>query len=217
MISGLVSKIRLMRKGGVNIPLCLLRYACYRMRGKWIVAHQNARIAGINRIEVNGRLWVGTAFVGFLNNKDHTYLNVRGHLKVNGNVDIGKGSRFDIGPGAVCDLSSCYITGSARFVIMHGLRVGKGCAISWDTEFLDEDFHSLDYDGRRVVEDPAIAIGDRVWIGSGAKILKGTRISAGSVVGANSLVSGVFEEENVLIAGNPARVVKHGVSWGKRV
>ncbi len=187
----------------------------YRARGKFIVAHQNAQIRGVENIDVDGRLWVGIAFVGFLNNRDHTYLHIRGRFKARGHVDIGKGSRMDIGPGALLEMSNCHVTGSARFVITHGLSMGSGCAISWGTEFLDEDFHSLDYEGRRPPGDPRIVIGDRVWIGSGAKILKGTRIAAGSVVAANSLVSGVFEEENVLIAGNPARVIRHGVCWEK--
>jgi acetyltransferase-like isoleucine patch superfamily enzyme len=213
--SSLWAVIGAARRGGANVPVCLARHAYYRLGGRWIVAHPNARIRGLGNIDVAGRLWVGTLFIGFLDNADHTYLHVRGRLKIRGNVNLGKGTRMDIGPGAVCELGSCYVSGLTRFIIMHGLRIGSGCAIAWDVEFLDEDFHTLEYPGRREVADPRIVIGDRVWIGSGAKILKGARIAAGSVVAANALVTGRFEEENVLIAGNPARVVRTGVSWGR--
>ena len=212
----LVSVAMRARRGGASLPHCLIRHGYYLARGKWIFAHQNTRIRGLENIDVVGQLWIGTLVVGFLSNFDHSYLNVRGRLNIRGNVNLGKGTRLDIGKGAVCELGTCYVSGMTRLIVMHGLTIGNGCSISWDVEFLDEDFHSLDYPGRKEVGDPRIVVGDHVWIGSGAKILKGSRIGAGSVVAANSLVNGAFDEENVLIAGNPARIVRRDVSWGPR-
>ncbi|MEJ7665610.1 MAG: hypothetical protein WKG07_41865 [Hymenobacter sp.] len=58
-----------------------------------------------------------------------------------------------------------------------------------------------------------IVLGDRVWIGSRVSIFKGTVIPSGCVVASNSVVKGVFTEENALLAGNPAKVVKRNVQW----
>ena len=44
-------------------------------------------------------------------------------------------------------------------------------------------------------------------------ILKGAKISDGSVVGAMSLVNKKFEEENIVLAGVPARKIRGNVSW----
>ncbi|MBI1195412.1 MAG: hypothetical protein GC138_06175 [Gammaproteobacteria bacterium] len=177
MFSSLIARARRLRLAGTNLTLCLPRHAYYRVHGKWIFAHQNTCIRGLANIDVRGRLWLGTLFIGFLNNHDHTYLNIRGHLRIKGNVNLGKGCRLDIGPNAVCEFGSCYVSGMTRFIIQHGLIVGGGCAIAWDVEFLDSDFHSLEYEGKRTIDDPRILIGERVWIGSGVKVLKGTRIA----------------------------------------
>ena len=52
-----------------------------------------------------------------------------------------------------------------------------------------------------------VFIGDKTWIGDNACILPGTRIGRGSVVGANSVVRGVFPDYCVIV-GSPARIVK---------
>ena len=50
-------------------------------------------------------------------------------------------------------------------------------------------------------------IGDNVWLGDHCVILKGVTIGENSVVGANAVVSRDVPA-NVVVAGNPARVVK---------
>ena len=52
-----------------------------------------------------------------------------------------------------------------------------------------------------------VSIGDKTWIGDNVCILPGTRIGRGSVVGANSVVRGVFPDYCVIV-GAPARIVK---------
>lgn len=214
MFGTIVSRVRALQLGGANLLVCFPRYVFYRMCGKHIFAHQNTKIVGLKNIVTHGPLWLGTLYIGFLNNNDHTFLNIRGRLVIKGNVNLGKGCRLDIGPKAVCELGSCYISGISRLIVQHGLIIGEGCAIAWDVEILDSDLHSLDYEGKRAISDPRIVLGERVWIGSGAKILKGARVASGSVIAANSVVNGVFDEENVLIAGSPARVVRRNVRWG---
>ncbi|MDQ0222713.1 sugar O-acetyltransferase [Streptococcus moroccensis] len=52
-----------------------------------------------------------------------------------------------------------------------------------------------------------ITIGDNVWIGGGAIILPGVTLGDNVVVGAGAVVTKSFGD-NVLIAGNPARIIK---------
>lgn len=52
-----------------------------------------------------------------------------------------------------------------------------------------------------------ITIGDNVWIGGGAMILAGVTLGDNVVVGAGSVVTKSFGD-NVVIAGNPARIIK---------
>ena len=53
-----------------------------------------------------------------------------------------------------------------------------------------------------------ITIGDNVWIGGGVTIVPGVTIGDNVVIGAGSVVTKSFPD-NCLIAGNPARIIKH--------
>jgi acetyltransferase-like isoleucine patch superfamily enzyme len=196
----------------VNIPLFLLKSAYYHLFSKSIFAHHSTTISGIRNIETHGQLFLGTQEVAFLNKHDRTFLNIRGKLVIRGTVQIGKGCRLAISKGAICTLNECGVTGQTNLIIAHGLDIGKGSIVGWGSELVDEDFHAIDYEGKRE-EDRAIVIGEHVWIGSHVKILKGVHIGDNSVVAANAVVTKSFEENNVLIAGNPAQIIKRGINW----
>ena len=96
---------------------------------------------------------------------------------------------------------------------MHNLKIGENCAISWNCQFLDEDFHQFDYEGKKEIKNNAIEIGSKVWIGSNVSLYKGVRIPNGSIIASDSVVKGTFDDENILIAGNPAKIIKRNVKW----
>lgn len=94
------------------------------------------------------------------------------------------------------------------------IQIGAGALFSNNIEVHSTDYHGIyDNTGKRINPDEDIVIGNNVWIGLGCKILKGAAIQAGSVVGAGSLVTRKFNEENVILAGNPARIIKHNIIW----
>lgn len=85
---------------------------------------------------------------------------------------------------------------------------------------MDNNFHPINADERlKLLNDvhggdatdliPAkeIVIGKNCFIGCNAIILKDTVVGDGCVVGAGAVVSGKFEDNRV-IAGNPARVIR---------
>ncbi|MBG6109882.1 acetyltransferase-like isoleucine patch superfamily enzyme [Flavobacterium sp. CG_9.10] len=96
---------------------------------------------------------------------------------------------------------------------MHNLTIGDNCTISWDCQFLDEDFHEICYQGKKQQQNNSISIVNNVWIGCGVKIYKGAVIPSGRVIASNSIVKGIFTSKNTLIGGNPAKVVKEDISW----
>lgn len=193
--------------------MALLRHFYFRARGKKIITSNRVRIQGLENIYPGEYLTIGLSHYGFMSPKDRTFLNVEGKLIFEGRFTIGKGCRFDVGDEATVKFKSGYISPNTDFVIVHGMTVGDGCAISWGCQFLDEDFHELHYKGRTEPEDPSIRIGANVWIGSRVTVLKGAVIPAGCVVASNSVVNKAFTEENCLLGGNPAKVLRRDVKW----
>lgn len=201
-----------LRKGGTSLWGLGLNAIRFKLAGKNIRTDFKTKISGLSNIHTLARLEIGTEYVGFVAPFDRTWLKVEGRLEVHGDFTLGRGCRVDVGPKGKLILHGGRITANTTIIAMHHVEIGSGCAIAWGVEFLDADFHSLRYEGQ-VERDPSIVIGDHVWIGSHAKILKGVRIGNGCVIAANSLVTKSFPGERLLIGGNPARVLRENIDW----
>lgn len=200
-------------RGSVFI-ITLIKYYWYKIKcQKNILAHHNATIVGVKNIISKYNLEIGMGKIGFSHKNDVTLLNIQGKLKINGNYSIGRGCRIDIAKNADVTIGNGgYINVNSNLIIMNGLTIGDNTIISWNCEFLDDDFHEINYEGKKEY-NKKIIIGSNVWIGSGVKIYQGTVITNGSVVAANSVVKGVFTEEKILIAGFPAKKIKENITW----
>jgi NDP-sugar pyrophosphorylase family protein len=84
------------------------------------------------------------------------------------------------------------------------IKIGNHVRCGANTLITDSDWH---LDDPRSGEPKEIIIEDNVWLGEGAKILKGVIIGKNSVIGAGSIVTKNIPP-NVIAAGNPCRVIK---------
>ena len=115
------------------------------------------------------------------------------------------GGKIEFG-SHVC-MSGCTLYSVDSITIGQYTDIGSGCKI------FDTDFHPLSYSHRFPKEQKdkikhrPILIGNGCFIGANSIILKGTKLGDNVVVGAGSVVSGTFPD-NVIIAGNPARIIK---------
>jgi acetyltransferase-like isoleucine patch superfamily enzyme len=208
----LIKLIRMCKESDSSLPMVILSHLYYKLRGKTIVANNRVIIKGLKNIKTGGLVHIGMSHIGFMHKYDRTLLNISGNLEFRSKCSIGKGCRFDIGTGAVARFGEGMMNANVNFIIMHGLQVGDGFLISWGCEFLDEDFHEIDFPGKKQ-KGNKIVIGDHVWIGANVTVLKGSRIPSGCVVASGSIVASAFDTENALIAGNPARIIKENVTW----
>ncbi|HWK03614.1 MAG TPA: acyltransferase [Puia sp.] len=202
------------RKSGSVFIIVMARFIIYKLiYKKEILAHQRVSIRGVKNIDTKSKLEIGVNYVGFMHKSDKTYLNIDGKLALKGNCSIGRGCRFDIGRDAVVTIGgNAFINVNTNFIISHNLTIGDDCVISWNCQFLDDDFHEIGYEGKKNTAD-SIVIGQHVWIGCGVSIYKGTVIPDGCVIASNSVIRGKFHVKNAIIGGNPARVIRENIVW----
>ena len=96
--------------------------------------------------------------------------------------------------------------------------VGSDCLWSNGT-VTTSDYHSIIdvSSGSRINAAQDVIIGNRVWCGLDFLILKGVQIGNDSVLAAKSVVTQGSYPNNVVLAGNPARVVRDNISWDFRL
>jgi acetyltransferase-like isoleucine patch superfamily enzyme len=105
------------------------------------------------------------------------------------------------------------INPNSRILCAHSIVIGCDCAISWRVTIFDFiGGHAVRVDGRELDDVAPVIVEDRVLVGAGATILRGVRVGEGAVIGAGSIVTADVPP-GALVAGNPARVVSHDVSW----
>ncbi len=127
-------------------------------------------------------------------------------------VEIGRRNTIDH-----TDIDSHTYTG--EFCIIKYCHIGKYCAISWNVSIggANHDIHSLSITPlSRIYEDEMLTyrsfldqgvdIGNDVWIGAGAHVLRGVKIGDGSIVAANAVVTHNVEPYSI-VAGVPAKKI----------
>ncbi|GGI20996.1 hypothetical protein GCM10008066_26800 [Oxalicibacterium faecigallinarum] len=95
------------------------------------------------------------------------------------------------------------------------ITIGTDCMFSYDIEMRTTDGHSLvDIANRQRINPPEdIVIGDHVWVGKGVTILKGTIVASNNMIGASALLNRPYKEEQTVLAGSPAKVIKQAITW----
>ena len=129
-------------------------------------------------------------------------------------TDLEIGERFKIWQGHRKTLISgwgrlrigdrVFINSGAVVIAVKEIVIGDDVALANEVYVMDSNSHGVE--GRDHVEAP-VHIGDGSWIGARALILPGVTIGKRVVVAAGSVVTRDVPDE-VLVAGNPARVVR---------
>lgn len=182
-----------------------------RIQLKWrekVVLGKELQILGqspIMKIPQNGKIIIGDRVVI---NSDFVHSNTA----LTNPVKFVTGIKGTIQIGDNCDLNGTCL------VAYDKIEIGNYCQIASSTLISDTDFHPVNSKFRLLqmkglsfphneVNKKPIKIGNNVWIGWGATILKGVTIGDNSIIGAGSVVLKDVPP-NVLVGGNPAKVIK---------
>jgi acetyltransferase-like isoleucine patch superfamily enzyme len=129
------------------------------------------------------------------------------HVEYNSQIHIGQ--ECHLNTSGLRMIANCSYGKPAKIIMGDNVLAGVNCLIR------TSDGHTMINPETKEPLNPAedVIIEDNVWITSNCTILKGSHISKGSIIGACSLVNKKFDEENVVIAGTPAKIIKHNVTW----
>jgi acetyltransferase-like isoleucine patch superfamily enzyme len=102
----------------------------------------------------------------------------------------------------------CLISPGVKIQAARSIDIGNNCMIGADASISDSDWHGL-YNRLRPFgrATQPVKLHDNVWVGERAIICKGVTIGENSVIGAGAVVTKDVEA-NVVVAGNPAKVIK---------
>lgn len=152
----------------------------------------------------------------------------RGHIRIGKNVLIN--SRESANPGMGGNPRTVFSVPTGELEIgddvgMSGVSIlcadrvtiGNHVLLGGGVRIMDSDAHSLDYEkrGKGALDVPVtrpVEIGDDVFVGAHAMILKGVIIGSKAIIGAGSVVTHNVPDGEIW-AGNPAR--KIGMAPGK--
>ena len=103
-------------------------------------------------------------------------------------------------------LASFSISGHCYIQAINGIKLGKNFLFAPGIKLISAN-HNMK-NPKKIEEKDSIVIGDNVWLGSNVIILPGVKLGNNCIVGAGSVVTKSFDKNDLVIAGNPARIIK---------
>lgn len=131
----------------------------------------------------------------------------------NAHIHIGRNTSFES-------------TSITTFNSNSSVEIGERCMFSFGINVYNTDGHPImdAASGKIINKVKRLKIGNHVWVGYNATILKNTFIPDDCVVGWGAVVSSQYTPppthkhskkdcRGFVIAGNPAKIVKNGITW----
>ena len=167
------------------VPLLKIKNLIYKLSGAFLYYFYNHCVTNIPVYKIR-----------------HLYLKNILQIKISNSASIHMGcfftgNKISVGDNSVIN-RNCYLDGREGIQIGANISISPECYIlSLSHQVNDEHFSTI---GKKVV------IEDYCWVGVRGIVLPGVHLSKGCVVGAGSVVTKSFKE-NQIIAGSPAKII----------
>lgn len=167
-------------------------------------------MGGKSQIILKGSLFLGETSINGSNRETTVRMDENSLLQVNGGFSVFYGGDIILFKNAKLVLGSGFFNSNVKIRCTEEITIGNNVAISHDVTIMDSDAHEIKDDDYQKTKP--IHIGNHVWIGTRATILKGVTIGDGSIIAAGSVVTKNVPS-NTIVAGVPAKVIKQNVLW----
>lgn len=137
-------------------------------------------------------------------------LHIKSGVKINGSFleIVGDDCSIIIGENSIIG-DGCYLSAKEKNIT---LTIGKECMLSRNAKLMTSDGHPVFQEGTIINSAKNITLGYKVWIADDVTVLKGVEIGNDSVIGIGSVLTKSTPAFSIAV-GNPAKVVKEGISW----
>jgi len=197
----------------------LRRYILCKNGGKIGWHHKTNIIFRNSKIEINGgKLLIGINF-GYFDGGgiDPAIDNCRiqmfdGSLITNGDVSLYPGVTLLINGGKISIGNNTRVNAFSKLISSQEIKIGSDCLIAQNVMIRDNDGHKIGTKEENKNWIKPVNIGNNVWIGERATILKGVTIGDGAVIAAGSVVTQDVAPKTI-VAGVPAKEIKSEIVW----
>lgn len=197
-------------KQAIKLPIWIYfrsKFSCYR-----------------GGVKLPSQVWPAMIRIGFSVDysksfSDMTLFRVEkeGQCIFEGSAHLGRGTKIAVHKGADLILGDNFaISASSTIKCFKHIKMGKDILFAWDCLVMDSDGHQIfDEDGKLLNPNMEIIFGDKIWLGCGVTVLKGSNIPDNCVIGANTMIAGGKFSPNSIITGNPPQSRKKIIKWVK--
>jgi acetyltransferase-like isoleucine patch superfamily enzyme len=146
----------------------------------------------------------------FLGRRLELKVEPRGVIRFGRFVWIGDGTKIRCHEGIV-EIGDKTVMGQECTISAYQrVRIGDECVIADRAMFIDFDHGMVEVERpirRQGIYKRDVEVGNNVWIGYGACILRGVSVGDNSVIGTNSVVTKDIPA-NAVVGGIPARIIR---------
>jgi acetyltransferase-like isoleucine patch superfamily enzyme len=189
-----------------------LKYSNNKMLNLRVSKYTSMNLKRSSNLIIEGKLKLGYFPGGKSKPWHNTTLQMgeKSELEVSGDFTIYYNGYINIGENAILRLGSGYCNIGTTIQCSNKIVIGDDVCIAPGVSIQDYDEHVVVKEGYELSKP--IMIGNHVWIGKNAMILKGVTIGDNVIIAARAVVTKDIPP-NTMVGGVPARVIEEGVTW----
>lgn len=182
-----------------------------------IIPYKNAVID----LASSSRIYVGDHDIHIGTNKlkgsrQETCLRLRNNSAwhAEGYCEIAYGCTIEILNNACLKTQHFSMNSNSTMICADHIEIGDDVMIGRNVTIYDSNFHTIyNADGQEKTKSKPITIGNHVWVGTGATILKGVHLDDGSIVAAESLIIQDVAPNSLTGNVQMQKVLEKNISW----